>query len=77
MAERDIIMASQRELKRLHAIHKILDKELKQVEAKDVLNLSDRQIRRIVKAVRREGDKGQCHKSLQREIQRIWTTACK
>ena len=58
MAGRDIIMASQIELKRLHIVHKVLDKELKQVEAKDVLNLSDRQIRRIVKAVRREGDKG-------------------
>ncbi len=63
MAERDIIMASQRELKRLHIVRKVLDKELKQVEAKDVLNLSDRQIRRIVKAVRREGDKGIVHKS--------------
>ncbi|MDO9463827.1 MAG: hypothetical protein Q7J67_00760, partial [bacterium] len=63
MAERDIIMASQRELKRLHVIHKILDRELKQIEAKAVLNLSERQIRRIVKAVRREGDKGIAHKS--------------
>ena len=63
MAERDIIMASQRELKRLHIIRKVLDKELKQVEAKDVLNLSGRQIRRIVKAVRIEGDKGIVHKS--------------
>ena len=63
MEERDIIMASQRELKRLHIIHKILDKELKQVEVKDVLNLSGRQIRRVVKAVRKEGDKGIVHKS--------------
>ena len=63
MAERDIIMASQRELKRLHVIRKVLDKELKQVEAKDILNLSGRQIRRVVKAVRREGDKGIVHKS--------------
>ena len=63
MAGRDIIMASQIELKRLHIVHKVLDKELKQVEAKDVLNLSDRQIRRIVKTVRREGDKGIVHKS--------------
>ncbi|MDO9465232.1 MAG: hypothetical protein Q7J67_08055, partial [bacterium] len=63
MAERDIIIASQIELKRLHVIHKILDKELKQVEAKDVLNLSSRQIRRIVKVIRKEGDKGIAHKS--------------
>ncbi|MCK4402067.1 ISNCY family transposase [bacterium] len=63
MAERDIIMASQREIKRLHVIHKILDKELKQVEAVDILGLSDRQIRRVVKTVRIEGDKGITHKS--------------
>ena len=63
MAEGDIIMASQKELKRLHIVRKVLDKELKQVEAKDVLNLSDRQIRRIVRTVRREGDRGIVHKS--------------
>lgn len=56
-------MVSQRELKRLHLIHKALDKKLKQVEAADILGLTDRQIRRIVKRIRREGDTGIIHKS--------------
>src|SRR3989339_2233105 len=63
MARKDIIMMSERELKRSHIIQKVLDKELKQVEAVDILNLSDRQIRRIIKRVRKEGNTGVIHKS--------------
>ena len=63
MAKRGIIKMSQRELKRLHVIHKVLDKKLKQVEAADILDLSNRQIKRIVKRVREEGDDGVTHKS--------------
>ena len=63
MAERDIITMGQQELKRLHIIHKILDKRLKQVEAKDILSLCERQIRRIVKRIKEQGDKGIIHKS--------------
>lgn len=63
MAGKDIIMMSERELKRLHIIQKVLDKELKQVEAVEILNLTDRQIRRIIKRVRKEGNTGVIHKS--------------
>src|SRR3989338_9599304 len=63
MAGKDIIMMSERELKRSHIIHKVLDKELKQVKAAEFLSLSDRQIRRIVKRVRKEGNTGVIHKS--------------
>ena len=63
MAGKDIIAMSQEELKRLHVIHKVVDKKLKQVDAADILGLVDRQIRRIVKRVCREGDKGVIHKS--------------
>jgi transposase-like protein len=63
MAEGDIIMARQGELKRLHVIRKVLEGEIKQVEAAEVLSLSGRQIRRIVKRIRVEGDKGIVHKS--------------
>lgn len=62
MARKDIIMMSQRELKRLHIIHRVLDKKLKQVDAADILGLGDRQIRRIVKRVRKEDDIGIIHK---------------
>jgi len=61
MTGKDIIMISQRELKRLHIIHKVLDEELSQVEASEILLLSNRQIRRIVSKIRQEGDKGIRH----------------
>src|SRR3989339_1352727 len=63
MSGKDIIMISERELRRLHIIQKVLDKELKQVEAVEILNLTDRQIRRIIKRVRKEGKTGIIHKS--------------
>ncbi len=63
MAGKDIIMLSQRELKRLHVIRKVLDGVLKQVEAAGILSLSDRQIRRLIKRVEVEGDTAVAHKS--------------
>ncbi|MEK6528996.1 MAG: ISNCY family transposase [Nitrospirota bacterium] len=63
MAGKDIVMAKQWELKRLHVIHKVLDGGIKQVEAADILSLTNRQIRRIVKKIRVEGDVGIVHKS--------------
>ena len=63
MAGKDIITMSQKELKRLHVIHKVLDKRLKQTHAAKILGLVDRQIRRIARRVREEGDKGIIHKS--------------
>jgi len=61
MAGEDIIMVSQRELKRLHIIQKVLNEKLSQVEAGEILLLSSRQIRRIVRKIREEGDKGIRH----------------
>lgn len=62
MAGKDIIMVSQRELKRLHIIQKAINKELSQVKAAEVLLLTSRQIRRIIKKIREEGDKGIRHR---------------
>lgn len=70
MEEKDIIKMTVGELKRLHVIEKILDKRLKQREAAVLLNLSERQIRRIVKRVRSEGDKGIAHKGRGRKSNR-------
>jgi transposase len=63
MAREGILMLRQKELKRLHIIKKVLEKGIKQVEAAGILGLSSRQIRRIVKRVNLEGDKGVIHKS--------------
>jgi len=56
-------MARQRELKRLHVIQKVLEGMTKQVEAAEILSLSGRQIRRIVKRIRSEGSRGIIHRS--------------
>jgi hypothetical protein len=63
MAGEDMIMVRQGELKRLHVIQKVLEGVIKQVAAAEILSLSGRQIRRIVKRIRREGDSGILHKS--------------
>ena len=63
MTGKDMIAMSQEDLKRLAIIHKVIDKSVTQVEAASVLDLSDRQIRRIVKRVRFEGNAGIVHKS--------------
>ena len=62
MAGEDIIMASQEELRRLHVIQKVLEGGLKQVEAAEILSLSSRHIRRVVKRVRGEGQRGIVHR---------------
>jgi hypothetical protein len=62
MAGKDIIMATQEELKRLNIIHKVLDKSITQTEAAGILNLTDRHIRRIAARITKEGDKGIVHK---------------
>jgi transposase-like protein len=63
MAGEDMIMARQEELKRLHIIEKVLEGILRQVEAAEILSLSGRQIRRIVKRIRKEGSRGILHRS--------------
>lgn len=63
MARKDIIMLSQKEWKRLHVIRKALDGVIKQIEAAEMLELSDRQIRRLVKRVSNEGEAGIAHKA--------------
>jgi len=62
MAKKDIITMTQEELRRLHIVRKVLDKKLKQVETSEKLNLSIRQIQRIIKRVKGEGDKGVIHR---------------
>jgi len=63
MAGKDIIAMTQQELKRLHIIHKAIDKAITQLEAAGIIGICLRQTQRIVKAVKVEGDKGVIHKS--------------
>ena len=62
MAGKDIIMATQEELRKLHVVRKTIEKNITQNEAAELLGLSDRQIRRIAESIRLEGDEGVIHK---------------
>ncbi|MEK7730728.1 MAG: ISNCY family transposase [Planctomycetota bacterium] len=63
MTEKDMITMSRKESRRLHIIHQVLDEKITQVDAASVVGLTDRQIRRLIKRVREEGDGGICHRS--------------
>jgi hypothetical protein len=58
---KDIIAMSKKELRRLPVIHKAMDKRLTQVKAAEMLDLSDRQIRRIVGKIKSGGDSAIAH----------------
>ena len=60
---RDIIMATQAELKRLHVIKKILEGSITQTKAAELLWLSVRQVKRLVKKVKLTGDVAVVHSS--------------
>jgi transposase len=63
MAQKDVIQMSRKELQRIHLIKKVLEGVITQKEASQLLSVSDRQIRRIVRRVRSEGEKGVIHRS--------------
>ena len=63
MAGKDIIMATQEELRSLHVVRKAIEKVITQKEAADTIDLSERQVRRKVKRIRQEGEKGAIHRS--------------
>ncbi len=58
----DILTMRQSELKRLELIKKTIAKQLTQLEASKFLGLSIRQVKRIVKRVNEQGNRGVIHK---------------
>ncbi|RZV40565.1 MAG: helix-turn-helix domain-containing protein [Candidatus Acidulodesulfobacterium acidiphilum] len=58
---RDIIMATRTELNRLHVIKKILEGGITQAKAAELLSLSLRQVKRLVKKVKLTGDGAVVH----------------
>ena len=63
MVEEDKIIMSQKEVSRLYVIRQTIDKAITQEEAAALLGLTNRQVRRIARSVKMEGDVGICHKS--------------
>lgn len=60
---KDILMIRPEELKRYQIVGKILEKSINQQEAAKILELSDRQVRRVVRRVEEEGEQGVIHRS--------------
>ncbi|GBE03806.1 integrase core domain protein [bacterium BMS3Abin09] len=63
MPERDIIKMSIRELKRLKLVQEAIAKQVTQKTAAELMELSERQVRRLVNAVRKDGERGLVHGS--------------
>jgi transposase len=63
MTGKDMFIMNQKERKKLHIIRKVIEKEMTQVDAGLSIDLTSRQIKRLVKRVRTEGDAGICHRS--------------
>lgn len=49
-------------LRRVHIIRRVLEKKLTQGAAGTLLGLTDRQIRRLLRRVKQEGDQGLVHR---------------
>jgi transposase-like protein len=63
MAGEDRIVMRQKEVNRLYVIRQTIAKAITQGQAAALLGLTERQVRRIAKNIRLEGDTGICHKS--------------
>lgn len=62
MVGEDRVMMSGKDLRRVHVIRQVVNKTLTQVEAATLLGLTDRQIRRLIRRVEQEGDRGLVHR---------------
>lgn len=62
MAGKDILEMRRKEAKRLHVIRKVIEGEISQVKAAEMLGLSVRQVRRITERIEEKGDEGVIHR---------------
>ena len=58
----DLLRMKPREIKRLHLIRQALEEKISQKQAAEVAGLSARQMRRLMKRVEAEGDRGILHR---------------
>ena len=64
---KDIIAMSKMELRRIPIIHRVMEKRLTQIKAAEMLDLSDRQIRRIIDRIEAGGDSAIVHRNRGKE----------
>lgn len=62
MEKEDLLMMKPYEIKRLHLIHQVLERKISQRQAAEIAGLSSRQMRRLMKRIRHEGDRGILHR---------------
>ncbi|HSA87564.1 MAG TPA: ISNCY family transposase [Nitrospira sp.] len=62
MVREDRVTMSAKELRRVHVIRQVVDKQLTQVHAGGLLGLTPRQVRRLVRRVEQEGAQGLVHR---------------
>ncbi|MCK4776469.1 MAG: ISNCY family transposase [Candidatus Krumholzibacteria bacterium] len=77
MAEQDILRMRACEIKRYHIVGKVLDGDLTQREAAEMAGISERQMRRVVRRVRDEGERGVIHLSRGRASNRRYPESFK
>ena len=58
-----VIHMSRTEIQRLHIIRRFLEKRLSQRKASELMDVTDRQVRRLVGRIREQGDEGIIHRS--------------
>lgn len=73
MVGKDMIVMSMREVKRLKAVQSAMERHITQKTAALLIGLSERQVRRMVKAIREQGDKGIIHGSRGRPSNRRYS----
>lgn len=70
MVGEDTVIMSVKELRRVHVIRQVMEKRLRQREAGALLELTVRQVRRLVQRMRAEGDAGLAHRGRSRPSNR-------
>ena len=70
MAREDMVLMRREELTRLQLVRRVMHGELTQVRAAELLGVSERQVRRWVRRVEAEGDRGVIHRSRGRRSNR-------
>ncbi len=77
MVGEDKVVMSTKELRRIHIVHQVMEGKLSQGKASELIGLTDRQIRRLLKRVRKEGDRGLIHRARGKPSNRRFAEALK
>lgn len=64
------ITLNEKEVQRLKILHKVMEGEVSQVSASEVLGIGDRQIRNLLEKLRKEGDRGIIHRNREKRSPR-------